>query len=57
MRDAYQKRLEDENAALKKKSLWDKNSTAIMFGAGVATGVAISLAIFKLAVKIAASNP
>jgi len=57
LRDAYQKRLEDENASLKKKSLWDKNGTAIMFGIGVATGVTVSLAIFKLAVKIAAPTP
>lgn len=55
--DAYQKRLEEENEALRKKSLWDKQGTTIMFGAGVATGVAVSLAIFKLAVKIASSNP
>ena len=57
LRDAYQTRLEEENAALRKKSLWDKQGTTIMFGAGVAAGVAVSLAIFKLAVKIAASAP
>lgn len=52
LRDTYQKILEEENKELKKKSWWDKHGSETLFGIGLAVGVAMSLAVFKTAVKI-----
>lgn len=52
LRDTYQKILEEENKELKKKSWWDKHGSSTMFGIGLAAGIAMSLAVFKTAVKI-----
>lgn len=56
LHSSYQKILENENEKLKKKSWWDKHGSTTLFGVGLTTGVALSLAIFKLSVQVSMKN-
>jgi parvulin-like peptidyl-prolyl isomerase len=46
------KKQEEELAQCRKKSFWDRQGNAVMLGVGVIVGIGMSLATFKVAVRI-----